>query len=205
MKIIILSIIFMMSLEASEGYYKKTLRNCDLMYSLYKINYSYASSSCLKLGKVDRASLMIEEAQDEIDFLEFQQKTLGIACEQVKNGIPVSFKNDYCARIMNSSTVQQESKISTSSNSDMLQQNDKESNQVNRIDPAIEYKNSPQLQMNKLQIYGVNNLSYFRDRLDIIMVESSTGNFAVPKTEIINAKRINFTPQLSEKIDTLTK
>lgn len=203
MKKIIFSLFIVVSLEAANGYYKKLLSDCNQMYSLYKINYAYASVQCLKLGQVNRTSLAIEEAQDEVDFLEFQKKTLGVACEQVKNGIPVSFKNDYCERVMNSSTIQQESKISTQSNSDKLQQYDKQSNQAKIIDPAIQYKNSPQLQMSKLQIYGVSNLSYFRDRSDIIMVESSIGSFAVPKTEILNAKQINFTPQLSKKIDAL--
>jgi len=202
---IILYLFIAISLEAANGFYTEKLNDCNYLYSIYKIKYQYASSACLQLGKVDRTSAFIEEAQDEVDFLEFQKKTLGVACEQVQNGIPVSFKNNYCERIMNGSIIQQESKISTQANSDKVQQYDKQSSDVKVVDPAIQYKNSPQLQLNKLHIYGVNNFSYFRDRTDTIMVESSIGNFAIPKIELINSKRINFTSELSQKLDTLVQ
>ncbi len=71
------------------------------------------------------------------------------------------------------------------------------------IEPAVRYKNTPQLKVNELHIYNVTDVKYFRDKKDVVMIESSTGNFALPISEIVNAERINFTPTLSQKIDAI--
>ena len=207
MKKIVLLLIVATSLYAS-GYYKRMLENCDQMYSAYKNDYKlvtyFAERSslisfdpCTKLGKVNRSSSLIEEAQDEIDFLEFQQKTVGIACEQVKKGINISFKSDYCSHLSSTNSQSMDKPI----NSEIKQY--EVSVQKKQIDPAVQYKKAPQLKLSNMHIYGIKNITYFRDKKDIVMIESSTGNFALPLNVIVSAERINFTSELSQKIDAL--
>lgn len=204
----ILFILIMTSSIYASGYYKRMLYDCDQMYSAYKNDYRlvayFAERSgmvgfdpCTKLGKVNRSSSLIEEAQDEVDFLEFQRKTLGVACEQIKMGIKISFKSEYC-----------NNGLSTNSQPTITQANNEpkkyeESVPVKQIDPAIKYKKSPQLKLSKLHIYDIRNITYFREQKEIILIESSLGNYAIPKNELTNAERINFTPELSQRLDAL--
>lgn len=209
MKKTILLFLLTSSLYAS-GYYKRMLYDCDQMYSAYKNDYNlvtyFAQRSsmisfdpCIKLGKVNRSSSLIEEAQDEIDFLEFQKKTLGIACEQVKQGIKISFKSEYCGNLYSVTSI----------HADTPAKNEIKKNEttieIKKIDPAIKYKKSPQLKLSNLHIYGVSNITPFREQKEILMIESSLGNYALPKNKLINAEKINFTPELSQKLDELLK
>ncbi|MCK9373426.1 MAG: hypothetical protein M0P91_09520 [Sulfuricurvum sp.] len=198
MKKIILATIAVSSLYARSYIYDYS---CDSLYSDYKESYYDISHSnyfrydtyCKELGKkLDRSifSSPEEEARANEEYLKHQQLTLGIACEQIIKKIPVYYKKDYCA-IFESKQVAQQAIQATAPNLEPKKQ----------IDPAIQYKNTPQLKLSKLHIYGITNIEYFRDKKNIIMVESSTGNFALPLTEIVNAERINFTTELSQKIN----
>ena len=54
-------------------------------------------------------------------------------------------------------------------------------------------------------MYGIKDIKPFRDQTETLMVESATGNFALPKNDLINAEKINFTPELSVKFQTLLR
>lgn len=207
MKKTLLLLLITSSLYAS-GYYKKMIYDCDQMYSTYKNDYSlvtyFAQRSsmisfdpCSKLGKVNRSSSLIEEAQDEVDFLEFQKRTLGVACQQVKQGIKVSYKSEYCSSLYTVTSIQAD----TPTKNEI--QKYAAPIQIKQIDPALKYKKSPQLKLSKLHIYDVRNITHFREQKEIIMVESSLGSYAIPKNELISAEKINFTPELIQQLDIL--
>ncbi len=196
-------LVIMVSTIFGNDSYRKRLDDCNMMYIYYKSEYQIVSNTksydpCLRLGKVDRSSFAIEEPQDEIDFLEFQKKTLGVACEQVRNGIQVSFKNDYCMNLTKQSTVN-----TIKPSLPPSQQSIQRIQQAEPVDPAVKFKNTPQLKLEKLHIYAVKNISHFRGKNDVFMIESEMGNFAVPIEEIKKAEQINFTAELTQKLDAL--
>lgn len=185
--------------------------SCDDLYRRYKSDYNDASGQysyrkqdayrkyCSEvLGKApDKGSYFIEEPEDQVKFLEIQKRTLGVACSQIEQGLQISYKHEYC-NILRSFDVEQ---VSQNTSKPMV--NEIKPIQRKQIDPAVQYKKAPQLKLSDLQIYGVTNIRAFRDQKEIIMIESSTGNFALPKSKIMSAERINFTPELSQKIDVL--
>jgi hypothetical protein len=207
MKKSILLVVAVTSIYArSYNYY-----NCDSLYDSYKREYNNASGKssyneetayqryCFEiLGKApDKSSYSISEPEDQVRFLEIQKRTLGVACEQIQKGIEISYKHEYCDILRSFDTNVQ--------NTPKLVENEVKQTQRKKIDPAKEYKNTPQLKMSELHIYGITNIKYFRDKKDIVMVESLTGNFALPLSVIASAERINFTSALSQKIDTLIR
>lgn len=197
MKTILFLIFFTTTLLNAESHYKQRMKNCDNMYLQYRYSYQYAQHNCSDLGKIPKLDLSINEAQDEIDFLEYQQKTLGVACEQIKNDMPLLYKSEYCHLLMNNLLFQQKPQETSNQN---IQSNDK---RAIPIDPAIQYKNAPQVKMKKLHIYDVKDMEYFRDKKEIIFIKSSIGNFAVPIEELQNAETINFTQELMQKMSML--
>lgn len=200
-------LVIMISAIFGNDNYRKKLDDCNMMYIFYKSEYQIVSNAkyydpCLKLGKVDRSGFDIEEPQDEIDYLEYQKKTLGLACEQVSKKEQVLFKNDYCL-FLRSSQKQQFSQNDSKVNSNNAQQFIQPNIQAKIIDPSIKFKNSPQLKMPTLHVYGVKNISYFRDKAEIVLIESEIGNYAVPAQEVKKAERINFKSELSQSLDAL--
>lgn len=209
MKKLILLTLITSSIYAS-GFSKSMMGDCNYMYTMYKSDYRsvyyYVQHSnitrfdpCTELGKVKRTSSFIEEAQDEIYFLEYQKKTLGLACEQVKQGIEISYKSEYCKNLTSSSSQQIVYSEPVKKQTVQYQKQV----EIKQIDPAIKYKNTPQLILSKLRIYNITNITYFREQKEFILIESSIGNYAIPKNEIVNAERINFTSGLSQKLDNL--
>jgi len=204
-------IIFLLVMEYviyAGGTYRRMLNDCNQMYIQYKLQYTLASNSrstdrlCSQLGIVDRRSFMIEDPQDEIDYLEYQKKTLGLACEQIRRGTLVSYKNDYCIYVM-TSNIQPLTKKASEDQKFIAEQYYNKAQAAKVIDPSIQYKNTPQLELNELHIYGINTMSVFKNKKDMILIESSTGRFAIPVQEVRDAKRINFTAELTQKLDAL--
>jgi hypothetical protein len=205
-KIILLTIAASSIYARSYDYY-----SCDDLYSRYKSEYNNASGQyayrkqdaythyCNEiLGKApDKSSYSVNEPEDQIKFLEIQKRTLGIACTQIAKGIQVSYKHEYCD-ILRSFDIAQ-----VSQNTSMPAVNEIKPIQRKQIDPAIQYKNTPQLELNELHIYGINVVSNFKNKMDTILIESSTGRYAIPIKDVRDAKRINFTPELSQKLDAL--
>jgi hypothetical protein len=179
--------------------------SCDSLYDDYKDSYENISSVnfssydyyCKKLGvKRDRIEFSSpeEEARANEEYLRHQQLTLGVACEQVIKKIPVYYKKDYC-QLLQSNSAEKVQKTTQLDTPKVVPK------QV--VEPAVRYKNTPQLKVNELHIYNVTDVKYFRNKTDVVMIESSTGSFAIPISEIVNAERINFTPTLSQKIDAI--
>jgi len=206
MKKMFLLLIAVSSMARSYNYY-----SCDDLYSQYKSDYNDASGQysyrkedaykryCIEgLGKApDKSSYSINEPEDQIRFLEIQKRTLGVACMQIAKGIQISYKHEYCD-ILRSFDIEQISK-----NTSIPTANESKTIQRKQIDPAIQYKNTPQLELNELHIYGINVISNFKNKIDTILIESSTGRYAIPVQDLRGAKRINFTPELSQRLDAL--
>jgi len=65
------------------------------------------------------------------------------------------------------------------------------------------YKDTPQIILNKLHIYQVNKLSYFRKNKDIIFIEAGSGSYAVPREEFKSAKYLLLTQKLNKMLEVL--
>lgn len=206
MKILLL-LLFTSLYLFSAGFHGKELKSCDQMYYTYttevhKIEFykkmikktpSMWTDPCSNIGTITY-DYLIDEEQDKIDFLEIQAKTLGVACEQSKRNEQKLYKSDYCNQYL----TQKNTTASKQSNATLLI--DSSSNSP-KMDPEIQYKKAPILKTSKASFYAVKKISNFRDREDICMIEADSGNFAVPKVDIIRAERINFTPQLNKLFD----
>lgn len=210
MKKMLLLLVIEYVIYAGGGSYGRMLNNCNSMYMQYKLQYRFVSYPglknryCSQLGTVDKQNLMIEDPQDEIDYLEYQKKTLGLACEQVSRGIEVSYKNEYCIYVM-TSNIQPLAKKASEDKKFIAEEYQSRAKEAKVIDPSIQYKNNPQLIMDKLQIYGVKNISNFRDKTDTVLIESAIGRFAVPVIELKEAKCINLTLELTQKFNSFTQ
>lgn len=200
---------FLLLIIVSSTYAEPYIYNygCDSLYDDYKKSYSKISSNdyymykyyCKELGKqLDRIEFSSpeEEIRANEEYLKYQQLTLGIACEQITKQIPVYYKKNYCELIQSNNVEKVHKPTQVDAPKVELKK---------EVAPSVQYKNTPQLKIKEMHIYDVTEIKYFRDKKDIIMVESSTGNFAIPLTEIESAKRINFTPELSKQIDILIK
>lgn len=206
-KVFLLLIAVSSAYAGSYNYY-----NCDSLYGSYKNAYNDASGKnsynrnkediykryCIEqLGKApDKSSYAIAEPEDQVRFLEIQKRTLGVACEQIQKGIEISYKHEYCEILRSLDNVQPTLKIV---------ENEVKQIQRKEIDPAIQYKNTPQLELGELHIYGINTLSNFKNKTDTILIESSTGRYAIPAKDLRDAKRINFTSELSQRLDALLR
>jgi hypothetical protein len=73
-------------------------------------------------------------------------------------------------------------------------------NRGKAIQLSEKYKNAPQIISEKFQIYNVTKISNFRNETDKIMIESSSGNFAIPKKLITTASILHFTPELTTQL-----
>jgi len=195
--------------SVSAGYYNYDY-SCDALYRDYKSKYSYVSSYgnsyyieyCQRLGqKLDRRefSSAEEEAQANAEYSKHQKRTLGVICAQVPQNIPVYYKKEYCDVVK--SIDDQEAGYTAQKTPQPIPQ------PVQRapIDPAVRYKKAPQLKIGALTIYGIKEIKPFRDQKETLIVESATGTFALPKNDLINAEKMNFTPELSVKFQTLLR
>lgn len=180
--------------------------SCNSLYDDYKESYSKISQNnyfmydyyCKELGKkLDRIEFSSpeEEMIANEEYLKHQQLTLGIACEQITKQIPVYYKKNYC-ELIQSNNVQ---KVQKTTRADVSKV------ELKQIAPSVQYKNTPQLKMKETHIYGINDIKLFRDKKDTVLIESSIGNFAVPIKDLKEAERINFTVELSHKLNTLIK
>ncbi len=189
--------------------------SCDALYSDYKGAYSNVNASSLHYGysygyrtycktlgeKLDRSNFSSaeEEAHANAEYLKHKKRTYGVACAQIQKNIPVYYKKEYCdivQSIDDQESGQSRVRVSTPTPQPV---------QRAPIDPAVQYKKAPQLKIGALKMYGVKDIKPFRDQTETLMVESATGNFALPKNDLINAEKINFTPELSVKFQTLLR
>ena len=155
----------------------------------------------LSAYKLDRSHFDSEEEEAEAnaEHLKHEKRTLGVACAQVQQHIPVYYKKEYCDVVKS---------IDDKEAGYTAQRTPKPAPQpVQRapIDPAVQYKKAPQLKIGALTMYGIKDIKPFRDQKETLMVESVTGTFALPKSDLINAEKINFTPELSGKFQTLLR
>lgn len=163
-------------------------------------NYGYRI--CNILGKkLDRSEFdsAEEEAHANAEYLKHKKRTYGVACAQIQKNIPVYYKKEYCdivQSIDNQESGQSRVRVSTPAPQPI---------QRAPIDPAVQYKKAPQFKIGALKMYGIKDIKPFRDQTETLMVESATGNFALPKNDLINAEKINFTPELSVKFQTLLR
>jgi len=198
--------------------------NCQYLYTAYKSHYNNLSlynyrnaypnardldqrlrdvyqKYCIEqLGQApDKSSYSIQEPEDQIKFLENQKRTLGVACVQIERKLEISYESEYCAILntFNSYPITENTQKPIQLTPQPIQRKP--------IDPAVEYKKAPQLMLSNLQIYGVTNIKAFRDQKETVMVESATGNYALPKSDLMNAERINFTTELTQKMDMFTR
>ena len=58
------------------------------------------------------------------------------------------------------------------------------------------YKNTPQIVLPKQHIYGITQLSHFRDNPNSILVQASSGSFAIPLQDFQSAEYLFFTKEL---------
>lgn len=61
------------------------------------------------------------------------------------------------------------------------------------------YKTAPQLKTTDLHLYNITKIDKFRNSSEQIMVESSSGNFALPKNVFESAEILNFTAELNNQ------
>lgn len=206
MKKTFLLLIAVSSMVRAYDYY-----SCDNLYDSYKRSYNQASGqysmykeqayrhNCIEiLGKApDKSNYLINEPEDQVRYLEIQKRTLGVACKQIEKGIQILYKHEYCDLLRSFDVAQVSQHTSTTT------VNEIKPVQRKQIDPAIQYKNTPQLELNELHIYGINAVSNFKNKIDTILIEASTGRYAIPVNDLKDAKRINFTPELSQRLDAL--
>ena len=65
------------------------------------------------------------------------------------------------------------------------------------------YKNTPQIIFEKLHLYAIKRLTYFRDNKNRIFIQTDNGNYAVSRQDFKNASYILFTPQLNKMLQEL--
>lgn len=208
MKKMVLLVMVVSSVSAGYNRYHYDY-SCDALYRDYKGLYSNLMDDgydyrerCKELGeKLDRSHFDSpeEEAQANAEYLKHQKRTLGVACAQIPQNIPVYYKKEYCDVVK--SIDDQEAGYTAQKTPQPIPQ------PVQRapIDPAVRYKKAPQLKIGALTMYGIKEIKPFRDQKETLMVESATGTFALPKSDLINAEKINFTPELSVKFQTLLR
>lgn len=219
MKLFILFFVFL-SFVYGEGHYSWRLKNCSSMYREYRDyytkisqdyykNYSMSDKNhpCSQINELKSyEKLYIYEKIDEKQALEVKSKTLGVACYQKKWGIEMLYQTGYCDRYVYTEPSKTEQfQIDEPKHAKNTSQTPTQQTIASKQDLAKIHKNSPQLVLENLHIYDIQKMSFFRKQNDVVMVESSTGNYAVPKHELMAAKRINFTPQLEENINSLLK
>jgi len=61
------------------------------------------------------------------------------------------------------------------------------------------YKDAPQIVSPQLEAYNISKISPFRDSTDKVMIESSSGNFAIPIAVLKTVSTAHFTPELLEQ------
>lgn len=76
-------------------------------------------------------------------------------------------------------------------------------NRSKQIPLSETYKDSPQLISDQFQIYNITKISPFRNTTDTIMIESSSGTFAIPKDLIKSATKIHLTPEIINQLNQL--
>lgn len=64
---------------------------------------------------------------------------------------------------------------------------------------AQRYKDTPQIVSSQLEAYNITKISPFRDSTDKVMIESSSGNFAIPIAVLKTVSTAHFTPELLEQ------
>lgn len=64
---------------------------------------------------------------------------------------------------------------------------------------AQRYKDAPQIVSSQLEAYNITKISPFRDSTDKVMIESSSGNFAIPIAVLKTVSTSHFTPELLEQ------
>lgn len=64
---------------------------------------------------------------------------------------------------------------------------------------AQRYKDAPQIVSPQLEVYNITKISPFRDSADKMMIESSSGNFAIPIAVLKTVSTAHFTPELLEQ------
>ncbi len=74
-------------------------------------------------------------------------------------------------------------------------------NRSKQILLSEKYKDAPQIISEVLQIYNVIKISNFRTETNKIMIESSSGIYAIPKELIKNASIRYFTPELTIQLN----
>jgi len=62
------------------------------------------------------------------------------------------------------------------------------------------YLNTPQIVLPKVHIYDVKKLSYFRNKKEIIFIKAGSGNYAIPKKELKEAKYLFLTEALQKRL-----
>ena len=219
MKLFMLFFVFLSFVHA-KGFYGEKLKSCDSMYSEYRDDYirinqdhykNYSMSDknhpCSKINELNTyEKALIYEKIDEKQALEVKSKTLGVACYQKKWGIEMLYQTGYCNRYVYTDPSKTEQfQIDEPKYAKNTPQMPAQQTIVPKQDLAKIHKNSPQLVLENLHIYDVQKMSFFRKQNDVVMIESSTGNYAIPKHELVAAKRINFTSQLEENINSLLK
>ncbi len=207
MKIFILALLVSTTLYSD--YYKNILLSCDRMFVDYKTEYSllrFGIDKCNNLGRYDLLNSNIKEPEDIRYFLEYQKNTLGIACKQVKQKQRVYFKSEYCGyyelymlNLVNE--VQRgQSRQNAKQEQDSSVYKPKKKPNYSQI-----YKSSPQIKTSKVHIFDIKNITPFRDKKDIVLIEASSGNYALPIDEVGKSEKINFTLELSGQLDLLAK
>jgi hypothetical protein len=78
-------------------------------------------------------------------------------------------------------------------------------NRGKQIPLSVKYKDTPQIISEKFQIYNVTKISNFRSETDKMMIESSSGTYAIPKDLIKDASIRYFTPELTIQLNQYLK
>lgn len=204
MKYLILTFLIVYSVQADSQFQRK-INNCDLMYIDYKYAYllivtqNDSSGRCKQIDELSiYDKMLVNEEVDEQLARSIKQKTFGVACAQAQTNEKILYKNEYCNRyIYAQQVINEESKQSFTVQTAVVDTK----RSINNIPLAEQYKNTPQLKLDKLHIYGITNFSKFRDSTQVILVESKIGNYAIPINELVGAKRINFSNELSNLLD----
>lgn len=205
----LLSLSLLFSFSFSSEHYRKVLLDCNYMYGTYKNDYE--SSSYKRIGRFDcsdwaystvnltSSNYYIESNNDIESAKIFADKTAKVACEHSSHDLPLLFKDDYCKQYVFRQIPSNDNNKLLLKDSSNLQT----SSFVESPNLSIKYKNSPQLITDKLHLYNVTNISFFRDKKDVLFIESSSGNYAIPLSVVLESKKINFTNFLTSKIPSL--
>lgn len=206
---LLISFFLLFSFLFSSDFYRKVVLDCDYMYSIYK--HDYHSSSYKRIGRFDcsdwaysnvdltSSNYYIESNNDIESAKIFADKTAKVACEHSSHDLPLFFKDEYCKQyVFKQIPSLDNNKLSFKDSS-----NFQTSSFVPSPDLSKKYKNSPQLVTDKLHLYNVTNISFFRDKKDVLFIESSSGNYAIPLSVVLESKKINFTNFLTSKIPSL--